>query len=320
MLKSFRVRKTEELICWGKEAASVFADVQENDHVTNLGVSISPQGRRAFINQSKIESVGEFLRKLISVVFSPRDLALVKGGPQERRKFVDKHLVDLSISYFDDLLSYQKALKNKNAILKEGKASDKLLDAWDQVLAPLVVRISERRQAFVDELEDAAKTIYQSFSVEDGKIQLKLDALRGRREQNQCDIEGILKVFRHQRKKEILARTSLFGPHLDEIKISINGHDARSFASQGQARSIVLALKLAVIRIIERKLSVVPIVLLDDVDSELDQVRSNAFFDMLLREERQVFITGTELAFTRSSVKKKVVNSMLIENGALICQ
>lgn len=320
LLKSFRTRRTEELISWGKEAAAVFADVEDNGYTTRLGVSLSAQGRRALINENPTSNVRDFLGKLITVTFSPRDLALVKAGPQERRRFIDKHLVDLSTSYLDDLLSYQRALKSKNILLKEGQTSDRALDAWDQVLAPLIARILKQRREFIEELKVLAQETYLTFSQEDGEVDVELDVQRGNVGRVEYDPAEIIQILGLCRKKELLYRAAMFGPHLDDLKITFSGHPARQFASQGQARCLVLALTIAVITLIEKKLTTAPVVLLDDVDSELDRSRSEAFFNILLQQERQVFITGTERAFTSSLVKEKTVQSLLIEKGVLIHQ
>lgn len=315
LLKSFRAGKTEEMLRWGKGEASVFADLQRGDLSFNLGVVLRNGSKQAFLNHNRVPRIGEFLGKLVCVSFSPRDLALIKGGPQERRQFIDKHLVDLSPHYLQQLLVYQKAIRAKNALLRGGSGNDATLEPWDHILVGAAKSIIANRRRLIEKLGTLAGQAYSSFAGQTERVDLSLHCAGGLFIDQLSPEQGALNFLRQNRPKEIRAGFSLFGPHLDDLKIQINGHDARAFASQGQARSLVLALKIGALKLLEEDLGIPPLVLLDDVDSELDKVRSQAFFDMLFQQKRQVFITGTRLAIEKECLKQKEACLLVIEKG-----
>ena len=171
------------------------------------------------------------------------------------------------------------------------------------------------RLSFIDELKTRAAKIYESFSNRPGEVldlTLKSALLR---DGGAIDCETILSALRTNRGRDIALRSSQLGPHRDDIKISLADVEARSFASQGQTRSIVLALKLAVISLLEDKLGDSPVILLDDVDSELDQSRCKALLDLVLSRERQVIITSTSDQILAGSAK--IASQITISEGRI---
>ena len=290
--RSFRTSSLRDLVQWGHKEASIFARVEQDHEDLELGIAIQGGERLAYVNGNQAKSLSEYVGRLLCVSFSPDDLELVKGGPGERRRFIDRHLFDLKPNLMADMLQYQRALKNKNVLLKSGEQSHERYLPWNQILAETGTKIVRERIVLVQALEEAAREIYSSFAPQDGELGLKcINTLS----LDNLDQETVFKFLTENLSKEINRQRTTFGPHRDDIEISIAGHEARSFASQGQTRSVVLALKLAVINILEEKRKESPIVLLDDVDSELDRKRGEAFLSLVLSQKRQILVTGTEV-------------------------
>jgi len=289
--KSFRTSDSQELIRWNEVSASVFGNISGNGIETEIGVSIAEEGKGYYVNTRKVSSISEFLGHFSAVCFSPADLLLLQGPPTNRRKFLDKHIADITPSHMQSLLVYNRALKNKNRILKEGVSSPGTLDAWDKILCGEALKIVSRRKDFVEKLLLHAKQIHGTFCKEDLPLEMKLSS----NVKASIDTpEALLEECRKVREREIYTRSSILGPHKDDLKVFLGGKDAGAFASQGQCRSIVLSLTLGVIELIEAHRDDSPVVLLDDVNSELDTERSEAFFSLVLSQKRQIFITGTD--------------------------
>lgn len=291
--RSFRTNHLKELIRWQCGEASVFAELVSNEHALEVGVSISEEGKAAYINGNRVEYLSAFLGKLLAVTFSPTDLSLVRGAPQERRRFMDKHLVDFRPGLVNPILEYHRAIKNKNAILKSGSADWKQIDSWDELIAERAIVIFGARQEFLRQIEDKASGFYREFSRSDGELRLRLKSNLGADDYEDLKPEALLKKLREGREREVAQGAALIGPHRDDMLVELGGKPVRAFASQGQARSVVLALKLSVIELIEEKRQESPLVLLDDVESELDAGRRQKLIDLVFAKQRQVFMTGT---------------------------
>lgn len=312
--KSFRTSKFEEVVCWGEKSLSVFGKFNDGTSGIELGVLYENDTKSYYVNSDKTKAAMDFLGKFLVVAFNPNDLMLVKGSPGLRRKFLDKHSVDVDHSLVRHLSNYSRALRNKNKLLKEGGCSQKSLDPWNQIIAVESARIISSRREFVSLLRDKVSDLYRRFAPEREQLTIKLkesiDFATG-------DVsEGVaLEKLRSQFDKEVRYRTSVIGPHMDDVLIYISGREARSFASQGQCRSIVLALKLGVIELIEERVGRSPAVLLDDVDSELDSKRAEAFFRLIFGQTRQVFITGVEV---NPFLRDKTIDLKEIHSGSLV--
>ena len=289
--RSFRTNSAGEFSKWGTDTCSVFGTVTSQTGEFELGLLFHPGRREGVLNGNPLSSFGDFLGKISVVAFSPNDLALVKGSPQGRRKFLDRHMVDEQPSFLKVLLSYQRALANKSAVLKDHSVTFQKVAPWNSLLAEYGGIIAKERSVFLDKLQERAGQYHRSFAVTDGDLTLSLesDFVKGiplEREQIEAHLESVC-------VREMAQRMSVSGVHRDDVLISLGGIDARSFASQGQTRSTVLSLKLGVIDLVEQTLGEPPIVMLDDVDSELDAARGERLFGVLLEKERQLLVTGT---------------------------
>lgn len=292
--RSFRTVTLRDLIRWKADACSVFADVCSSSGNFQLGIAIDGESRKAYLNGEQVDFMGDFLGRLMCISFSPTDLALIKGSPQERRKFIDKHLVDLDPHVMTTLVEYHRALRNKNVVLKGGVSDARMLDSWNTLLAENAVKIHNARVTFIERLQELVNSIYQRFSKNDGEVTMRLKSSIFPAELP-ATVEMATTRLEHARDREILIRSSAIGPHRDEIVIELGGKSARAFASQGQSRTLVLAMKLSVLELLEKERSESPIILLDDVESELDSSRRRALEELVRTHRCQIFVTGTSL-------------------------
>ena len=296
--KSFRTTRQSELIQWGRDNAAIFGVVNDVLNEISLAVGIEKGGRQLFVNQSRVPSVLEYAGRLITVTFNPADLALIKGAPALRRKFLDKHIADLNPVLMRHLLSYSKALASKTALL-QGSTDTRALDSWNVILAQSAHQILRERRALLSRLETGLNEDKDRVGAEDGVVNLLLESNIPMEIQDE-GWKGIFEFLRSVATKEIYRRRAIFGPHRDDISIALDGADARAYASQGQTRSLVLSLKLALISILEEQRGESPVLLLDDVDSELDADRRESLFSAVFNGKRQVIITGTDYRAVQS--------------------
>jgi DNA replication and repair protein RecF len=313
LTKSFRTTNQRDLISWGKSEASVFGHILERSGETELGVSIDQKSRSCYVNGARVNSIAEFVGKLLCVSFSPTDIEIVKGAPYERRKFLDRALVDLNPSLMRHAIDCARAVKNKAALLKQEGTTPEHLGPWNKIIALSGAIITEARAKLLERFEKVAQQTMRDFAPLDGELKLHLKSSM-LADNGTTSAEFILEELARGATREIARQTALIGPHRDDVRITLNGHDTRAFASQGQSRSIVLSLKLAIINLIELERGEAPVVLLDDVDSELDSGRSHAFFEMVMSSDRQILVTGTEPVLS-TSVDKAPYSMFEVVNG-----
>jgi DNA replication and repair protein RecF len=290
--RSFRTNTASELLQWGAQDCSIFGTVTHKNGTENLGLIYSSGERRALLNGNALDSIAELLGRLRVVAFSPADLSLVKGAPSGRRKFLDRHMVDLQPSYLKILMSYQRALASKSALLKGSNVSYQQLLPWNELLVEYGGKIVENRLKFIEELNKKASQFHIKYAPTDGSLRITLESDFVQKD-GTVSFETIAQTLQNACQREIAMRSTLVGVHRDDINISLGDVDSRAYASQGQTRSVVLSLKLGVIDLLEDSLTESPVVLLDDVDSELDAARSERLFAALLEKPRQLLVTGT---------------------------
>ena len=307
--KSFRAQKTEELLSWGEEKAAIFGNIVFKESTLDLSVEINKRGKKLLINGNKPDGI--YAGNLVTITFVPSDLELIKGGPQERRRFLDKHITDVFPETLKYFVSYQKALEQKLKVLKQDNVTLDTLYPWNRILSANGAKIFQARKKYLTLLEEASNTEYNSLKFPDGVISFSYEAaLRDGEGEEAFELK-----LNEISKREIASQLSLFGVHKDEVKIETSKTNARSYASQGQTRSIVIALKLGALRIFEENKNESPVVLLDDIDSELDSTRKNGLLSHIVNEKRQVLLTSTGGAELESAKEKSKV--FYVENGKI---
>lgn len=289
-MRSFRASKDAEQIRFGQEKASIQVKFSEKEYQNNAKI-LFQEKKTAFLNEIKLNSIHEFSEAYHAIVFSPEHLSLVKGGPQERRHFCDNALCQIKPGFQEYLTKYKKNLMQRNAILKDYKNNSSIelmLDIFEENLANLGTKIIQQRQKYVEALNRQLKPIYQGIS--SGKEAIEAVYHMSFFAENEQQMkEAYLKALKDSRTEDMQTFSTSVGPHRDDIEININQISARKFASQGQQRSAVLALKLAEANVLKEKTGEQPIALLDDVMSELDLARQDYILHHI--EGWQVFIT-----------------------------
>lgn len=288
--KSFRTSNSKECIQWGKDACSIHGNVQENIGNFDISVIVEKRSKKYLINNEEVKP-SSFVGKLITITFSPNDIQLVKGEPSLRRNFLDKHLVDYKPSILKSILSYTKALKTKNELLDKERP-DIELESWDEILADNAFEIEKYRREFVSKLNQKYKEVFEKFAQADGESDVSLLSPWCPEDLSR---QNILTAIKNSYLKDRIRKKVTIGPQKDDLLITASGIDSRKFSSQGQAKSLAIALKLSLIELIKSERNDTPIVVLDDVDSELDSTRLNKLYEAVLEKDTQVFITGTEI-------------------------
>lgn len=290
-LSSFRGAPTEALVRSGATSAIVRAEVTRDDRDLLVEAEIVPGGRsRVQVNRQRAARNRDLLGALRVSVFAPDDLALVKAGPAGRRRFLDDTLVALSPKNDELRGEVDRVLRQRNALLKQagGRLTPEVeltLDVWDDKLVSAGTRLGERRVALLDDLAPYLAVAYTDLA----GAAVDVDAAY---ESGWWGSEaGLAGALAASRDEELRRRLSLVGPHRDEVAFSIGGLPARTHASQGEQRSLALALRLAAHRLVSDATATPPVLLLDDVFSELDPARCEALVTHLLAGGAQTIVT-----------------------------
>lgn len=309
--RSHRTSKDYELIKEGQHSYSVKIEGVRDDIPFNIGIYFEKDGRKNItINNLKVKKLGELMGVLNTVIFSPEDLQIIKRGPGERRRFLDILICQTHPAYFYKLQTYMRIVKQKNSLLRKydiKSDNEDLLDVFNIKLAETGSEIILEREKFISDIREKLKENHAKLTKNKEKIEIKYISSAGRKCENQ---DEFLKVLKNNKKKEIRNCACMYGPHRDDLEFFINGSDLKTYGSQGQQRTAVLSLKLTEIDIIREMTGFSPVLLLDDVMSELDISRKRYLLENI--KTRQTIITGTEkrsyAAFENISSFYNVVN------------
>lgn len=309
--RSHRGSRDKDLICIGSEAAKIRLDIRgvwgENEIYTEIGKS----GKKIFINRTQARKLGELYGFVYVAMFSPEDLQLVKAGPQLRRRFMDMELCQIYPSYYHSLRMYYKILKQRNNLLKtvyRNRDQMELIPIFDRQLVDAGQKIISYRKKYISAIEKYAANI--ASEITNGIEELVLTY------KNNVGAEDFEEKLTKHREQDISRGATSVGIHKDDISFRINGRDGRDFASQGQQRTAALSLKLASVSHIVCEKKEQPIILLDDVLSELDAARQE--YLMMNISKSQVFITLTGGSATLDMLESHIIenkNVLFVEDG-----
>lgn len=318
--RSFRTNNDLELINW-KGTGFLLKGVLEktiNRYTVETIYQGTNKSSQVKVNGSIVKR-GDFIFHFPVVVFSPDDLFLIKEGPSVRRRFLNLEGSRLKPAYYYTLKDYHRTLQQRNKLLKEcrpGLFNNDLFEPWDSTLVALGSSIIQQRISFLRELEEKAKFFSQLLSDNSETLAFYYSSsvdFKG-------DLLTIEKYFREQllksRKDEINRGYTLTGPHLDDFMIMVNNQDARKYASQGQQRTAALALKMGEVELFFLSNGEVPVILLDDVFSELDPGRRNQLLQFLITRKGQSFIT-TAVPFDHYIFSKEDYKIFQIHKGKI---
>ena len=326
--KSFRTSNSADLIMFGEDSGRVSTYITSEDIEKNINIQLRRDGKKMIRKDGKaIRKTTELLNNVVVIIFSPDDLRIIKDSPERRRNFINRELSQMRPGYYDALRRYIEALKEKNALLKgyfnvrkktfsradnislndvmagadasernpydnSRRYNEEMMDIYDRQLADAGYEIIRYRREFIEMLSSEAGEIMHKIS--GGREELRIEY------KTSCDFvtgtegrEILYSQIYHHRDKDIYSGYAGIGPHRDDIEFYVNGKDAKKFGSQGQQRTIALSLKLAEIRIARQLLEEPPVLLLDDVLSELDLDRQKFLVSEI--DDVQLFITSAEL-------------------------
>ncbi len=315
-LSSSRIKKDSELIKFNSDWAIINAEIEKSDTELELEVDFSLSKNKVLkVNALKKNKSKDFLRVLSSVNFSTSDLLLLRGDPQNRRKWLDMAIFQVYPLYFEKLQKFNKIRLQKANYLAMGAINKDMLDVFNQQLSIACANVIYLRAKYLKELERIAKTKHSSIAQKE-ELTIKYQTLSDNYSNIQELSEIIYKKINENLQDEIRRAQCLIGAHRDDIDFFINEIDAKKFASQGQQRTIVLALKLAELQIIKEKINETPLLLLDDVLAELDSIRQNYLLDTIDKDIQMIITSVDTLAFDDEFLKN--VDIIKINQGKII--
>lgn len=291
--KSFRSNKDSDLIKKDAENKKSELEVEfSTKYDEKCGKLVIKDNRTCYINGIE-RTAGEMGDTFPVVVFSPKELNLIEDGPDERRRFLDVGLYQLKSSYGELMKSYRQALNQRNAVIRNIRAGydvEESLDIWDFQLAFIGAKIIYQREKYIEKIYEYAKKFFSLLSENNEKLEMKIKKTCSVNEIEVGAInDSLYEKLKESRKKDVETGYTTCGPHRDDIEITIDGMNAKNFASQGQKRSAVIAIKMGEAFVLNDVYGEKPVVLLDDVLSELDERRQSCILNNI--EDFQVFIT-----------------------------
>ena len=288
--KSHRSSKDRELIRFGEEEAHIEMIVDRRNLVYEIDMHLKKNHAKGVaINKSPIHRAGELYGIINLVFFSPENLNIIKNAPSERRRFMDMELCQLDPLYLTDLAGYNHIVNQRNKLLKELHVNSRLLDTldiWDMQMVQYGIRVIQKRQEFVEELNRVIQEIHRNLT---GGLE-HLEVIY----EPSTEQENFEETLFRNRDRDIRMKMTSSGPHRDDLCLMADGIDIRKFGSQGQQRTAALSLKLSEIYLVKNKIKDTPVLLLDDVLSELDSSRQTCLLDSIHDIQTMVTCTGLD--------------------------
>ena len=300
-LKSFRGARGHELIKHAAEKAWVGAKVKKTGVQHRLEIALQKTGRNPRINGKTVKKLSDFLGYMRTVIFTPEELNSVKGFPAGRRALLDRAILQTDPAYLDRVQEYDRVLRQRNQLLKQ-QADDDQLAPWTESLVRTGSRIRHDRLTYLArflprlcqayrEITAGTESAGLKYSVEENSIEGLSDYL----------VEALQRLAPREKKLGL----TLAGPHRDDLDFLVEERSLRCFGSQGQQRSYLLAFKAAQVMDLEKQLQDPPVLLLDDLASELDLRRQEGFFNFLLQRSGQIFLTSAQQTLLTDAVRQK---------------
>lgn len=311
--KSHKGSKDKEIINFNKEEAHIRTYLEKENVETRVDMHLRKNKSKGIaIDGQKIKKAADLMGLLNVVFFSPEDLSIIKDGPAERRRFADMELCQLDSFYLYNLNHYNKIIGQRNKLLKDMYFQPELketLNIWDSQLVSFGSKIIERREQFVKQLGDIIFDIHKKLS--GGKEELVIAY------EPDVSIEDFEKQMKYNQDKDIRLKQTTTGPHRDDFSFVVNGVDIRKYGSQGQQRTAALSLKLSEIELVKKISKDTPVLLLDDVLSELDSNRQNYLLNSIGNIQTIITCTGLDEFINNRFEINKIFN---VTNGTVNCE
>lgn len=313
--KSYRTSKEKLFILDGKDRAEINLKFVKKSGDNKITIKLSSkENKQVFINDIPVKKLSELIGELNIVFFFPEDLRLIKEAPQDRRRFMDIDISQASKNYLYLLQKYDRILNQRNKLLKtclSVEALERTISIWDEQLSEVASKIIFARIKFINRLKPHVESMHKDLTGDESVLTISYQGVTG---ESSAEIkEKLLEIYSKSHAKDFELKFTSTGPHRDDIKISLDGIDLRTLGSQGQQRTAALALKLAELDIFEKELNDRPILLLDDVFSELDHNRRNRLINVAKRQ--QTFIACTDLSGTDVDGD---INVIKVEKGKIV--
>lgn len=313
--KSFKTNNEKELIKYNSQNAKFEINFEKNNGNNNILIELKDNQKYVKLNEINITKMSSLLGNLLCVFFSPNELKLVKEAPEDRRKFMDIALSQLSYEYYQNLVKYNKVLKERNKLLKSTdseKTIKETLPIWDYQLVKSASVVILERLEFIHKLNVLCDVEHKFLSDNKENLTIHYSSVDNFEEKTQIEIEKILlEKLQENQEKDLRLKYTSVGPHRDDLKIYINNMEVKNFGSQGQQRTALLSIKLAELEIFKERFEEYPILLLDDVFSELDENRKTRLFERV--KNVQTIITTTK--FDLPTLETNIIK---IENGKIV--
>ncbi len=311
--RPFKQLKNEEFINFDFDSAAIKGELEAENGLNEVHITIKKDGRHTRLNGKIVYSISKYLGRFKVVLFLPSDIEIVKGGMGIRRKYLDSVISAIDAGYLKELKDYYKALSQRNFLLSSKKpVSEISFEVWNEKMAGHGATIVNKRLEIIDVFNEKLVEVYKENNESDKNVKIEYNFSYQKNEDIEKSInDALVKNFSNDKRR---GHTTI-GPHRDGINFEIDGVDASKFASQGQSKNLVLALKASEIKLISDLTGINPILLLDDITSELDMKRKNFLFNTLSEFAGQIFVTSTrkeEIPYRGES------KSFLIKSGAAI--
>ena len=309
--KSHRGSKDKEIIMFDRDDAHIRADINKNEIGHRIDMHLRKnKSKGVAIDRIPIKKSAELFGLINIIIFSPEDLSIIKDSPSERRRFIDMELCQLNKIYYSDLSTYNKVLMQRNNLLKQiyyDKSKIDMLSVWDLQLSDYGTRIIRERIKFIDMIGEIIKEIHSKLTSGKETIQVVYD--------KNINEDDFLEELSTKRDNDLRLQSTQIGPHRDDIIFMVNDRDVKKYGSQGQQRTVALSLKLAEIELVKQLINDNPILLLDDVMSELDSTRRNELLSSI--DDTQTIITCTGYD---DFIKERLSIDRLyrVENGTIL--
>lgn len=306
LTRSHRTNNEHELIGWQDDFAQIKGRISKGVGETELELLLTKKGRKSKVNHIEQKRLSSYIGQLNVILFAPEDLSLVKGSPQMRRRFIDMELGQISPMYLYDLAQYQKTLKQRNLYLKqlaEKKQTDEIyLDILSEQLVEFGSKVLTNRLQFIKRLEHWSNELHTRITNQREHLEIEYVGSLPIEAESLENIQAIFQgELQKNRKRELFRGTTLVGPHRDDLRFLVNGQNVQTYGSQGQQRTTALSVKLAEIDLMKEETGEYPLLLLDDVMSELDDNRQVHLLETI-EDKVQTFLTTTTLEHVKGKM------------------
>ncbi len=297
LTRSFRGVSDKVLIRSGVSLSKIEGDVKTGDFVNNFRIYLTKDGKKVQVNKNRVTKLSDYITKIPLVLFHPDDLKIIKDTPSTRRKLLNISISQYCLSYLKNLSNYNKILKQRNSYLKQlminANKDYNYLNILNDKLINLGLKIYEERKNFVLKMNDMLAVYYQNIT-QLGPLCLEYKSSFAGKNKN-----DLLAMYKESLKKDLAFGKTNLGIHTDDLVFELSGHDLKEFGSEGQQKNAVIAYKLCELTFLKEMLGFYPILILDDLFSELDSEKIENIFKML-KKDVQTFITTTNLEFFKS--------------------